>query len=115
MTIYFRNFFVLGENLRLHKVNEGYIEIKDGSTWKRVDDKSWDKNGQKILCQLLGFDETDKNEVSLRGSGNNQDIATGELICYNTQSNGISCCADMERLNTGNTGVDIPYVTCEYL
>ena len=39
-------------------------------------------------------------------------IATGDLICYKTQSGGRSCCAYLQR-NT-SSGTSIPNARCKY-
>ena len=40
-------------------------------------------------------------------------IATGDLICYKTQSGGRSCCAYLQR-NTTSSGTSIPNARCKY-
>jgi hypothetical protein len=92
--------------------NEGFIEIKD-SIWRTVKEENWDKNHQKMLCQHLGFKETDANAIRFIKIGCEQDIATGNLICYKTQPSGTSCCIRLVPSKT-KSDVDMPYVKCEY-
>ena len=93
--------------------NEGYIEIKNGSIWKKVAEENWDENRQKMLCQYLGFEEIDGNNIETTQLGSGQEIVTGDLICYNTQSNRTSCCVHLNPLTT-NTSTAIPDVRCKY-
>ncbi|XP_028402429.1 uncharacterized protein LOC114525365 [Dendronephthya gigantea] len=46
-------------NIRLSKLpNEGFIEIKNASTWRKVKEEIWDITREKSLCQHFGFNET---------------------------------------------------------
>ena len=92
--------------------NTGSIEIKDGSTWKRVDEENWDPNHQKALCEHLGFEEGIHTQYININSG--EMIATGDLICYKTsQSGGRSCCAYLQRTTTSSV-TTIPIARCKY-
>ena len=93
--------------------NEGYIEIKNGSIWKKVAEENWDENREKMLCQYLGFEEIDGKSIETTQLGSGQEIVTGDLICYNTQSNRTSCCVHLKPLTT-NTSTAIPDVRCKY-
>jgi hypothetical protein len=88
----------------------GYIEIKHGSTWRYVNEKNWDKIRQKMLCQHLGFRETDANVINTYWSRRSYKIATGDLICYNTLSSGTSCCTHL--VPSTNTSY-LSYAKCE--
>ncbi|CAB3995581.1 receptor-type tyrosine- phosphatase epsilon-like isoform X1 [Paramuricea clavata] len=103
---------IAAPNIRLSRSPyEGYIQIKDGSTWRYVKEDNWDKNRQTMLCQHLGFDETVKNDIIYRQSPSGVKMATGDLICYNTQSSATSCCIQLEP-SIANSQVDMPYVEC---
>jgi hypothetical protein len=104
---------VLATNIRLTNHNQGYIEIKDGSIWRKVVENNWDENRQKMLCQHLGFEEITGNNMETKQLERGQKIATGDLICYNTQLNGTSCCVHLESSTTTTTTV-APYVRCKY-
>jgi hypothetical protein len=67
----------------------------------------------KMLCRHLGFSETDDHNIGTRNVGSGENIATGDLICYNTQPNGTSCCVNLQR-NTTTSIVNLPYAICEY-
>ena len=105
---------VLAGNIRLTNQNEGYIEIKDGSIWRKVVEENWNKKRQKWLCQHLGFEEIDSNVIQTGQLGSGRQIATGDLICYDTtQSSGISCCVNLKpSISTSSTR--IPYMRCKY-
>ena len=101
-------------NIRLTNQNEGYIEIKTGTIWRKVVEENWDENYEKMLCQYFGFEETDGNTTTeTRGLESGQQIAIGDLICYNTQSNEASCCVNLKS-STSNTSTMIPFVKCKY-
>ena len=102
-------------NVRLSQSpNKGFIEVKDGSTWRKVNEERWDENRQKMLCQHLKFNETDENNIITKNIGSGNEIATGDLICYGTQPSGKSCCIHLEpSISTSSTTV--PYVTCGML
>ena len=93
--------------------NAGYIEIKDGSNWRIVNVENWDPNHQKLLCQYLGFVED--NNFLRTNITSGQHIATGNLICYQTQSGGseTSCCAYLQR-STTTSATSIPNASCKY-
>ena len=96
--------------VRLAGGSMGYIEIEDDSTWKKVDEKNWDKDRQKLLCQYFEFEEA--ATIEKRNIDDAQKIATGDLICYKTQPNRTSCCAHLQpSLSLKST---IPYVQCKY-
>ena len=107
------NYIFIVPKIRLEYRSAGYIEIKDASTWRIVDVENWDRNHQKLLCQHLGFGEDDGLQSKNINSGRN--IATGELICYKTQSggDGTSCCAYLQRSTTTST-TPIPNARCKY-
>ena len=113
--IIFVPIFPLGPNVRLSESpNKGYIEVKNGSTWRIVDEKRWDKNRQKMLCQHLRFNETEKNDIFHKSIGSGKEIASGDLICYSTQPNGTSCCIYLEP-SMSSKSIDVPHVTCGML
>ena len=104
-------FFVLASKVRLDKLPyEGYIQVYDGSIWRYVGEKNRDKNRQKMFCEYLGFNDTD---ASITGGTFNRrnDIATGEFICYKTQSEEISCCIDLQPSNKRK--IWMPYARCK--
>ena len=65
-----------------------------------------------MLCRHLGFGETSVNAVKLVEVGTNEQIATGDLMCYNTESSGISCCVHLVPSTTASN-VNIPYAECK--
>ncbi|CAB4004016.1 receptor-type tyrosine- phosphatase epsilon-like, partial [Paramuricea clavata] len=91
---------------------EGYIQIKDGSTWKYVKEENWDKTRQKMLCHHLGFSETNANVIFIGRFRQRHNIATGNLICYNTQPNGTFCYIHPVP-STITSNVDMPYAKCK--
>ena len=96
--------------------NRGFIFILAGGTWRRVVVENWDKNRQKMLCQYLGFEETSDNKIVTKPLGGEQNIATGDLICYNTiQPSGISCCIHLQPSKSGllKPTLQFPYVQCK--
>jgi hypothetical protein len=101
--------------LRLSSPNTGFILIYDGSTWRRVVVENWDKNRQKMLCQHFGFGETSDNKIVTKPLGGEQNIATGDLICYNTiQPSGISCCIHLQPSRPPReTTTQFPDVQCK--
>ena len=105
----------LAPNIRLSDSgSEGFIEIKDGSIWRKVDELMWDKDLQKMLCQQLGFSEADKNDIVRKEVASGQEIASGHLVYNNTQPSGSPCCVYLEPSTTSSI-VNLPYVTCEYM
>jgi hypothetical protein len=92
--------------------NEGFIEIKDGPTWRKVDEENWDKDRQKMLCQHLGFGENTNTSIGNSSTTSREQIARGHLICYEAHPyTEISCCIYLEPLTT-TSETTIPYVTC---
>ncbi len=104
---------VLVPQIRLAYRNSGYIEIKYGLIWRYVVEENWDKNRQKMMCQHLGFEETASNSIDTRQLGSGRHIATGDLICYNTQSSETSCCVHLQP-STTTSSITFPYVRCKY-
>ena len=95
--------------------NQGHIQIKDGSTWWYVKQEHWDKYRQKMLCQHLGFKETDANDISFYQIDDGRNVATGNLKCKNTQPNGTSCCIHLVLNSKTKSNVDrLSYAKCEY-
>ena len=104
-------FFVLASKVRLTtSPYEGYIKVYDDSIWKNVRENNWDKNRQKMFCEYLGFSDAD---ASIRGAilNTRNDIATGEFICYERQSEGISCCVHLKSPEKNRNW--IPYARCK--
>ena len=99
-------------NIRLTEQSKGHIEIKNGSVWKKADEENWNDERQKMLCQHLGFETFDGITTETRKLISGQQIATGDLICYNSQPNGTSCCIHLEP-STSSTSTKIPYVNCK--
>ena len=62
-----------------------------------------------MLCEYLGFSETDVSITSRTLYRN--DIATGDFICYKTQSEEISCCVHLKP--SKKKGIWMPYTTCK--
>ncbi len=93
--------------------NEGFIQIEDGSIWIYVKEKNWDKDRQRMLCQHLGLDKTDRNAIVTHKFGRKNNIATGDLICYKKQISQTSCCVNLAPSTTEND-VTMPYVKCKY-
>ena len=106
---------VLASNIRLlTSTYDGYVQIKDDSTWRYLEDKNWDKIRQKMLCQHLGFKETDANTIESRRFSAGYNIATGDLICYKKQPSGTSCCAHLKP-STNQRTVRVQYARCKYI
>ncbi|CAB4007475.1 uncharacterized protein LOC110250238 [Paramuricea clavata] len=98
--------------IRLSRRNTGFIEIKQEG-WRKVVEENWDKNRQKMLCQHLGFEETADNKIVTKQLESGQNIATGDLICYNnTQQSGTSCCIHLQP-SISNSSTTIPDVKCK--
>ena len=97
-------------NVRLSKSPyEGFIEIKSGSTWTKVDEKGWDENRQKNLCQHLGLEISANRKLDNRTIESDGNIVAGDVnleFCYNT-----SCCA-LFVSNTSDSKATLPYVKC---
>ena len=94
--------------------NAGYIEIKDGSSWRIVDVEMWDRSHQKLLCHRLGFEE--EYDFLRTNIASGQKIATGDLIFYNeTRSGGggASFCVDLQR-STTSSKTSVPNARCKY-
>ncbi|XP_028413353.1 uncharacterized protein LOC114536224 [Dendronephthya gigantea] len=102
-------------NLRLSKsANEGFLEVQNGRTWRKVNEENWDKNHQRMLCKHLGFGETGVNAVKKVEIGANEKIGTGDLVCYsNTRSSETSCCAHLVP-STTTSNMNISYVECKF-
>lgn len=102
---------VVASNIRLTYGNKGNIQVKDGSRWRFVKGKNMDKTGQKMLCEHLGFDDSDTAVGSsyLRKRCN---VATGDFICYKTESRRISCCVHLKP-HINEERISIPYVACK--
>ena len=89
----------------------GYVQIKDGSTWRFFVNKTWDKNDQKMLCRHLGFNST-KSDVIFGRCPRGIRIASGDLRCYITNSNRSSCKFQLETFIAA--GLErVPYVRCK--
>ncbi len=67
-----------------------------------------------MLCQHLGFKETDANTISSYRFPRGYNIATGDLICYKKQPSGTSCCAHLKP-STNQRTVKIPHTRCKYI
>ena len=101
---------VLAKRVRLTGAYKGYIEIFEGSTWRKVNEENWDRNRQKFLCQHLGFGEI---EMTITGRTRDiDDIATGDLVCYNKQPSGTSCCAYLQPSKTSSS-ITVPFANCK--
>ncbi len=68
-----------------------------------------------MLCQHLGFYETDASAtITGRFTQAGYKIATGDLICYNTQTSETSCCVHLRPSTTKGIARKIPYARCKY-
>ncbi|XP_028399530.1 uncharacterized protein LOC114522942 [Dendronephthya gigantea] len=98
-------------NIRLSKsASEGFIEIRNVSTWRKVKEEIWDIIRENSLCQHLGFNGTLGNVAKTRGIKRGQEIASGNL-CYDAFRQD-KCCVHLYPSTTTST-VDAPYVTCK--
>ena len=66
-----------------------------------------------MLCQHLGYKDTAANDIKTYLFWPGYHILTGDLICYNTQSTGSSCCVHVVPVRT-TSNIYMPYVKCEY-
>ena len=106
-------FSVLVPFIRLSsRPNRGYVQIKDGLIWRYVQEENWDLTREKMLCQHLGFRETDADVATTGSLSCGTDIATGDLICYKTQPRGTSCCVQLQS-STVDKRVKISYARCK--
>ena len=105
--------FLAASKVRLSELpNEGFIEIFDGSKWRKVDDKNWDKRKQTPLCQHLGYSDTmSNNKLREISSG---EIATGYLYCSGQQPSTQACSAYLYPSTLTNKATKIPYGKCMY-
>lgn len=46
---------ILGTYRRRTPVTEGYVEVKDGKTWKQICDKHWTAKNSRVVCGMFGF------------------------------------------------------------
>ncbi len=69
-----------------------------------------------MLCQHLGFHETDASATTTgRFTRAGYKIATGDLICYNTQTSETSCCVHLRPSTIKVIARRIPYYArCKY-
>ncbi|XP_032085777.1 LOW QUALITY PROTEIN: lysyl oxidase homolog 2 [Thamnophis elegans] len=44
-------------------VAEGYVEIKEGGTWKQICDKNWTNKNSRVVCGMFGFPSEKKYNV----------------------------------------------------
>lgn len=109
-------FFILAQKIRLTHSYQGYIEIHNGSKWRLVKERNWDTNREKMLCQHLGFRGTDKDHTGNKefAKKNYRLFLTGDLMCYNQESNRKSCCVNLVPVKI-TPPVQLPYVRCEYM
>ena len=63
-----------------------------------------------MFCEYLGFSDRGASTTGVTFSRRN-DIATGDFICYKTQSEEIHCCANLKPTNQESTW--IPYGKCK--
>jgi len=106
-------FSVLAQKIRLwgRYPYSGYVQIKNGSTWRYFVNKTWGKNNQKMLCQHLGFKST-KSDVIFGRCPKGITSASGDLICNITNANRTSCNFHLETFIA--TGLErVPYVRCK--
>ncbi|XP_028402430.1 uncharacterized protein LOC114525366 [Dendronephthya gigantea] len=98
-------------NIRLSKSpSEGFVEIKNVSTWKNVREEIWDITREKSLCQHLGFNGTLGNVVKTERIKSGQEFVSGDL-CYDAPLTD-SCCVHLYPYTATST-VYAPYVTCK--
>jgi hypothetical protein len=108
------NFFILlVPRIRLLGIypDRGYVQIKDGSTWRYVSDRKWDKNHQHLLCEQLGFTpESGSVRSGLVPPG--VKVAFGDLICYKGNTNRSSCCVNLYPAIATEREM-VPYAECK--
>ncbi|XP_028416881.1 uncharacterized protein LOC114541103 isoform X2 [Dendronephthya gigantea] len=102
-----------GPNIRLsEKPFKGFIEIKDGSSWRKVDHENWDAHSQEAFCQYLGFKGSNNSAKDTRNVGVGENIATGDFLCHDQKPNQITCCIHLEPATT-TANVALPYASCK--
>ncbi|KAL0612711.1 Lysyl oxidase-like protein 2 [Plecturocebus cupreus] len=46
---------ILSAYRRRTPVMEGYVEVKEGKTWKQICDKHWTAKNSRVVCGMFGF------------------------------------------------------------
>ena len=107
-------FDVLAAKIRLTEQNAGYIQIKRAYGWMKVYEEKWNNNRLKMLCEHLGFEETEGNSSETRQLTVKENLLAGDLMCYNTKPNRTSCCIHLKVFRTSpRKPAKIPYVKCK--
>ena len=82
------------------------------TSWVKVVEENWDEDQKMRLCQYLGFQGSRDGGVYFTKAHNGESVVAGDLVCYNTQSGGTSCCSHLQPKTATSTD-KISYVECE--
>ena len=77
-------------------------------------EENLDEDGEMSLCQHLGFQGSRDGGVNFGRARDGESVVAGDLVCYNTQSGGTSCCSYLQPKTATSTD-KIPSVECEYI
>ena len=88
--------------------NQGFVEVFENSSWKKVDDQNMKRSVMaKDLCKYLGYSGRD-GEVGLKEIHSGVQILSGDLYCRENSR----CCAHLNS-STSDIKTKLPFVTCE--
>ncbi|XP_074837755.1 lysyl oxidase homolog 2 [Carettochelys insculpta] len=101
---------ILAAHRKRVPVTEGYVEVKDGGTWKQICDKHWTTNNSRVVCGMFGFPSERKYNVKvyrIYASKRKQKYWAYSMDCTGSETH-ISSCRLGHRLS-----VNARNVTCE--
>uniref|UniRef100_A0A670Z804 Lysyl oxidase homolog n=1 Tax=Pseudonaja textilis TaxID=8673 RepID=A0A670Z804_PSETE len=91
-------------------VTEGYVEIKEGGTWKQICDKNWTTKNSRVVCGMFGFPAEKKYNIrayKTSASRRKHKYWAYSVICKGTESHLFSCKMGDRIMTLGGN------VTCE--
>uniref|UniRef100_A0A8C0TC77 Lysyl oxidase homolog n=1 Tax=Canis lupus familiaris TaxID=9615 RepID=A0A8C0TC77_CANLF len=92
-------------------VTEGYVEVKDGKTWKQICDKHWTAKNSRVVCGMFGFpgEKTYNAKVyKMFAARKKQRYWPYSMDCTGTEAHISSC-----KLGTQVSLDPVKNVTCE--